>query len=413
MAYSKVILNGTTLMDVTQKTVTAGDMLSGTTALKNDGTDITGSIASKSSSDLTASGATVTAPAGYYASNATKSVASGTAGTPTATKGAVSNHSVSVTPSVTNTTGFITGDTKTGTAVTVSASELVSGTLSISSNDTYDVTNYASASVLVPSTAPNIQSLSITSNGTYTASGGVDGYSPITVNVSGGGGGGSYPWYGPNTVLDYTKTITINLSEDTSWDSWTASTTATSILAEPTTNDFSYTCDYTQYNIAVVTQSVTNIAYKSTVTRQNIPIAHGRVDVAFYHGSSNSYDDLSSGTVGVYAGSNYNFYTKLLYYNASGVKTLVTASYGAYVQTSPSILMPSASGNVTIGYKHSPIYARCNNTYFATARKADIDSENTNIVITVSVYKTPRENTFPGVEFDRMRQAMLASPANQ
>lgn len=35
----------------------------------------------------------------------------------------------------------------------------------------------------------NIQALSITQNGTYTASGGVDGYSPVTVSVSGGGGG--------------------------------------------------------------------------------------------------------------------------------------------------------------------------------------------------------------------------------
>lgn len=33
----------------------------------------------------------------------------------------------------------------------------------------------------------NIQALSITQNGTYTASGGVDGYSPVTVSVSGGG----------------------------------------------------------------------------------------------------------------------------------------------------------------------------------------------------------------------------------
>lgn len=53
MAFSKVTLNGTTLMDVTQKTVTAGTMLSGTTALKNDGTDITGSIASQASATIT------------------------------------------------------------------------------------------------------------------------------------------------------------------------------------------------------------------------------------------------------------------------------------------------------------------------------------------------------------------------
>lgn len=104
-------------------------------------------IDQRSSSDLTASGATVTVPAGYYAEQASKAVASGSAGTPTATKGTVSNHAVSVTPSVTNTTGYITGGTKTGTAVSVSASELVSGTLSITSSGTKDVTNYASASV--------------------------------------------------------------------------------------------------------------------------------------------------------------------------------------------------------------------------------------------------------------------------
>lgn len=97
----------------------------------------------RTSSDLTVSGATVTAPAGLYASAVSKTVASGTAGTPTATKGNVSNHAVAVTPSVTNTTGYITGSTKTGTAVTVSASELVSGSETKTQNGTYDVTNLA------------------------------------------------------------------------------------------------------------------------------------------------------------------------------------------------------------------------------------------------------------------------------
>lgn len=104
-------------------------------------------ITRRDDTDLSASGATVTVPAGYYADSETKSVASGTAGTPVATKGTVSNHSVSVTPSVTNTAGYISGGSKTGTAVTVSASELVSGTYSVTSSGTKDVTNYASASV--------------------------------------------------------------------------------------------------------------------------------------------------------------------------------------------------------------------------------------------------------------------------
>lgn len=103
----------------------------------------------RTSSDLTASGATVTVPSGYYSAQASKAVATGTAGTPTATKGSVSNHAVSVTPRVTNTAGYIAGGTKTGTAVTVSASELVSGSETKTANGTYDVTNLAEVVVNV------------------------------------------------------------------------------------------------------------------------------------------------------------------------------------------------------------------------------------------------------------------------
>ena len=104
-------------------------------------------ITRRSSSDVTISGVNVSVPAGYYESRASATVPSGVEGIPTATKGSVSNHSVSVTPKVVNSAGYILGQTKTGTAVSVSASELVSGTYTVSASGTHDVTNYASASV--------------------------------------------------------------------------------------------------------------------------------------------------------------------------------------------------------------------------------------------------------------------------
>lgn len=85
----------------------------------------------------------------YLNSVTVAAVPSGTEGTPTATKGTVTNHSVSITPSVTNTAGYISGGTHNGTAVSVSASELVSGSQTVTENDTYDVTNLATLVVNV------------------------------------------------------------------------------------------------------------------------------------------------------------------------------------------------------------------------------------------------------------------------
>lgn len=48
MAVSKVILNGTTLMDVTQDTVSADKLLQTYTATKNDGTKVTGTYVPQS-----------------------------------------------------------------------------------------------------------------------------------------------------------------------------------------------------------------------------------------------------------------------------------------------------------------------------------------------------------------------------
>ena len=97
-------------------------MLSGYTAYA-DGTKYTGSIATKTSSNLTASGATVTAPAGYYASSASKSVASGTAKTPATT--------ITATPTISvSSAGLITASVSATQSVTptVSAGYVSSGT---------------------------------------------------------------------------------------------------------------------------------------------------------------------------------------------------------------------------------------------------------------------------------------------
>lgn len=125
-------------------------------------TDYIGSnIPRKNGLDVTANAQTVVVPEGYYATEVHKSVASGTAGTPSISMGAVSDHSVTLTPQVTNTAGYITGGSKSGTPVTVFASDLVSDSIDITANGTnIDVTNLRSVNVNVPTggtTAKNVQ----------------------------------------------------------------------------------------------------------------------------------------------------------------------------------------------------------------------------------------------------------------
>lgn len=106
-----------------------GKMLSGNTAYA-DGVKYEGTIVSKSASDLTASGATVTVPAGYYGSQATKSVASGSATAPASISGTSAtlttgtntltlSKTVSVTPVVS--AGYVASATAANSSVSLTA----------------------------------------------------------------------------------------------------------------------------------------------------------------------------------------------------------------------------------------------------------------------------------------------------
>lgn len=230
MAINKVILNNSdgttnTLIDLTSDTVTAATMLNGTLAHDKSGTLIEGThtcptftteektitpnesvqyvtptsanglskvtinaisntyvgsgIVRRTGTDLTANGATVTVPSGYYASQQTKSVSTTTHPKPTVDI----NSTGLITASHIQSSGYVTGGTTTGTKqLTVQAAKTItptkaeqtavnsgvyttgiikvgaipneyivpSGSETLVENKTYDVTNLSSVTVALP-----------------------------------------------------------------------------------------------------------------------------------------------------------------------------------------------------------------------------------------------------------------------
>lgn len=307
-------------------------------------------ISERSSSDLTASGATITAPAGYYPSAATKTIASGTEGTPTATKGSVSNHAISVTPSVTNTAGYISGGTHSGTAVSVSASELVSGTKSISANGTgIDVTNYASVDVSVSPSLQAKTNISPTeSSQTISADNGYDGLSSVQINAI------SSTYVGSGITSRSSSDLSANGDTVTVPAGYYSAqaTKAVSSMTLPTAATSSATSGYTSK--ATISRS-TSDQYINIPTGYNTAGAYYKIS-AVANGTASGPSTISGTSATVSTGTNTLTLTKTVSvtptvsagYVSNGTATNSSVSLTASVTTKAAATITPTTTNQTI-----------------------------------------------------------------
>ena len=282
---------------------------------------------------------TVMADSGYtgLGTVTVNAMPAGTAGTPIASKGTVSNNSISVTPSVTNETGYIIGSTISGTPVVVSASELVSGSKSITSNGTgIDVTNYATVNVNVSGGgSPVIESLSVTpteSEQTYNSSD-LDGYKPVTVAAISStyvGSGISRRSSTDLTASGATITVPAGYYESSASKSVTTMTLPTSAASSATSG-------YT---------SKATISRSTSAQYINIPPGYNSAG-AYYlisatpNGSATGPSSLSGSSASVSTGTNTLTLTK------TGVTTTPTVSAGYVSSATASTATVTLTASVT------------------------------------------------------------------
>lgn len=214
--------------------------------------------------------------------------------------------------------------------------------------------------------------------------------------------GGTWSFLPASAELVASADQTINLSTDTTFDSWTPSTSSTTILAAGTTRDAcSYTIPTTDLDdTALIGAAIVRVPY---VYKSGTTVAKGYGDnsmvtcIGLYSPVS-----IRSFTSSHYGLLQYAAATRLIYYNTdTGTTVGTTTSYGigaTGITWSPTAV--SGTSVRTVGFTRPAIIARCSTTYFTTEAAGNIDSANTNIYCHYKIWKVPKEDHIYGALFD-------------
>lgn len=266
-----------------------------------------------------------------------------------------------ITPSTQQQTAVASGKYTTG-AITVdpipSQYIIPSGTVSITSNGTVDVTQYASADVAIPATST------------------------------------SYLGTNPVKIADY-ATQTVALSS-TSFATWTPSTTYTTIYASSDVG--TAVLDLVNYNYNIVWFFDIEYKYDGTESSASKALRTCQCMQQSIYKNPNGLTTLSAKKF------NGNYCTTLFtaglidYYNTSSVKKLTyTSSVAAYLYATAATFSNSTTNTPTLTVKTPSIRFVCNNSYLTTANCAKIDKANTKFTLRGELWRVDKDSAMQGM----------------
>lgn len=222
---------------------------------------------------------------------------------------------------------------------------------------------------------------------------------PSIVLPKSGGGQAQYnetefhTWMGDNCTLLNNSLFSqdIKLSA-TSYGSWTASTTAGTILDAQ--NGTVTKIDLENYEYYIEWTWCIDLKQNDGATMKAMPdrtygvfyqVVHKRpYGLASFETEADTYNYCTS----MFTSSQYN-----IYYNTSGTHTWTTTMYGVYCTNTAGTLSSTSSLTPNLTPKSPAITARCNKSYFATDRKTEIDSANSTIKVVGKLYRVDRDSS--------------------
>ena len=218
----------------------------------------------------------------------------------------------------------------------------------------------------------------------------------LVTGTASGGGGGQYAWLGSGAEKVGTVfTKTINLKDDTPYDSWTASTSVTTLIAASSTADYTLNADFAGYDYCFVTRGYIEPVYVSgtPTTSRTHRVVQYHVSYVYGYPLSSTTSDVQNDVAGT--ASSFSLGTNLFYqyyYNGSGVITSRTATQcgPCYMSSAPTATV--AFGNGTVEVKLPAFNAKCDSSRFSTTRKGQVDSAATNYYVTIDLYRVPHGN---------------------
>lgn len=208
-----------------------------------------------------------------------------------------------------------------------------------------------------------------------------------------------YDWMGK--MPEYIETVYENevALAGTTFATWTPSTTAKAIVATATAKTF--VADLSNYEYILKWETSFEAVLNEGATTKAQIIWEGADQYQVLCKRPNSLANIQAENFNGNVCMTYFTVPFMRYYNTSGTATYThSISYGIYPALVASTFSSTTSNSPTVTIKTPTVNARCNSTYFATARASEIDQTNSIVRRVGKLYRIEKAGAVRGMYAD-------------